>query len=88
MASPPIQLRALGITLARLPGEYRVNFRYGTDETALTVETLDEALDLGRSMTADVPLLARHRPAGRPGADTRSRRGVRAVARSEAFRSR
>jgi hypothetical protein len=46
------ELRALGITLASLPGEYRVNFRNGADATALTVETLDEALALGRSMVA------------------------------------
>jgi hypothetical protein len=49
------ELRALGITLARLPGEYRVNFRNGADATALTVETLDEALALGHSMAADAP---------------------------------
>jgi hypothetical protein len=49
------ELRALGITLARLPGEYRVNFRNGGDATALTVETLDEALVLGRSMATDAP---------------------------------
>ncbi len=27
------ELRALGIILARLPGEYRVNYRDGTDAT-------------------------------------------------------
>lgn len=30
----PAELRALGITLTRLPGEYRVNYRNGTDATA------------------------------------------------------
>lgn len=49
------ELRALGITLARLPGEYRVNIRDGSDATAQTVETLDEALALGRSMAAAAP---------------------------------
>jgi len=47
------KLRKLGITLARLPGEYRVNFRNGVDATARTAETLDEALAVGRSMAAD-----------------------------------
>jgi hypothetical protein len=28
------ELRKLGITLARLPGEYRINFRNGADATA------------------------------------------------------
>jgi hypothetical protein len=52
------ELRALGITLARLPGEYRVNFRNSrnsSDATAQTVETLDEALELGRAMAAEAP---------------------------------
>jgi hypothetical protein len=49
------QLRALGITLARLPGEYRINFRNGADATARMAETLDEALELGRGMAADAP---------------------------------
>jgi hypothetical protein len=46
------ELRALGITITRLPGEYCVNIRNGTDATAQAVETLDEALALGRSMAA------------------------------------
>jgi hypothetical protein len=49
------ELRSLGITVTRLPGEYRVNYRTGTDATARTVETLDQALELGRTMTADAP---------------------------------
>jgi hypothetical protein len=57
-APPPFELaaaelRALGIILARLPGEYRVNYRSGSDATARMAETLDEALELGRSMAAD-----------------------------------
>ena len=47
------ELRKLGITLARLPGEYRVNFQNGTDATAQIAETIDEALDLGRAMAAE-----------------------------------
>jgi hypothetical protein len=38
------ELRAPGITLDRLPGEYRVNFHNGRAETARTVETIDQAL--------------------------------------------
>jgi hypothetical protein len=49
------ELRALGITLARLPGEYRVNFHNAGDATARTAETLDEALAVGQSMAADAP---------------------------------
>jgi hypothetical protein len=44
------ELRKLGITLRQLPGEFSVNFHNGTDATARTVETLDEALSLGRDM--------------------------------------
>jgi hypothetical protein len=53
------ELRALGIALARLPGEYRVNFRNAGEATARAAETLDEALELGRSMAADAPAPAR-----------------------------
>ena len=49
------ELHALGITVTRLPGEYRVNFRAGTDATARTVETLDQALEPGRTMAVDTP---------------------------------
>jgi hypothetical protein len=47
-----VELRKLGITLARLPGEYRINYRNGADATARMVETLDEALEVGRAMAA------------------------------------
>ena len=49
------ELRALGISLGRLPGEYRVNFRNGTDATVRMAETLDEAVELGRIMAANIP---------------------------------
>jgi hypothetical protein len=49
------ELRALGITLARLPGEYRINFRNGADATARIAETLDEVIELGRAMAALAP---------------------------------
>jgi len=48
-----VELRKLGITLARLPGEYRINYKNGTDATAQTAETIDAALDLGRAMAAE-----------------------------------
>jgi hypothetical protein len=54
------ELRKLGITLARLPGEYRVNFQSGTDATAQTAETVDGALDLGRIMAAERAAAAPH----------------------------
>jgi hypothetical protein len=47
------ELRALGLTLRRLPGEYCVNFRNGGDGTARFADDLDQALELGRSMAAD-----------------------------------
>ena len=47
------ELRRLGLDLARLPGEYRVNFHNGAESTAQTAETVDEALDLGRAMAAE-----------------------------------
>ena len=71
------ELRALGITLARLPGEYRVNFRTGAESTARMAETLDEALALGRAMAADAPA-----PAG-PAQRTRRRRPLRMTAKAQ-----
>ncbi len=47
------ELRRLGITLAGLPGEDRVNFRNGADGTARMAETLDEAVKAGRSTAVD-----------------------------------
>lgn len=47
------ELRRLGITLRRLPGEYCVNFRNGGDGTARMADDLDQALELGRAMAAD-----------------------------------
>jgi hypothetical protein len=49
------ELHKLGITLARLPVEYRINFRNGADATARIVETLDEAIELGRALAAEAP---------------------------------
>ena len=50
-----VELRALDITLARLPntGHYRVNFIYGADATAATAEKLDDAIKLGRAMAVE-----------------------------------
>jgi hypothetical protein len=44
------ELRKLGITLRQLPGEYQVNAAGGPDENALSAETLDDAVELGRDM--------------------------------------
>lgn len=49
------ELRVLGITLTRLPGEYRVNYLDGKDGTAVFGSDLDEALALGRSMAEAAP---------------------------------
>ena len=45
-----VELRKLGITLRQLPGEYRVNLLGGPDANALSAETLEEAVELGRNM--------------------------------------
>jgi len=47
------ELRKLGIDLARLPGEYRVNIHNGTEATAQIAETIEAALDLGRAMASE-----------------------------------
>jgi hypothetical protein len=44
------ELRKLGITLRQLPGEYRVNLLGGPDANALSAETLEDAVELGRDM--------------------------------------
>jgi hypothetical protein len=57
------ELRKLGITLRRLPGEFQVNLTGGPDENAITAETLDDAVALGRSRsTPRVRLLRAFRP--------------------------
>jgi hypothetical protein len=47
------ELRRLGITLARLPGEYRVNFENGSEATARIAETIAQALAAGRAMATE-----------------------------------
>jgi hypothetical protein len=64
------ELRKLGLSISRLPGEYRVNFRYGAESTARTFETLDHALAAGRAMAAE-------RAAAPPGAAPRRYRRPR-----------
>jgi len=49
------ELRVLGITLTRLPGEYRVNFHNGTDATACITETLEDAIEHGRALARASP---------------------------------
>lgn len=48
-----VELRALGITVRSLPGQYCVNFRYGGDKTARFADGLDQALELGHAMAAE-----------------------------------
>jgi hypothetical protein len=70
-APSPFELAAaalarLGITLERLPGEYRVNYRNGSEATAEISERLDEAIEIGRSLAAArpraKPIRRRYRP--------------------------
>jgi hypothetical protein len=46
------ELRALGVTITALPGEYRVKLRDGSDDTARCAEDLAQALELGRELAA------------------------------------
>lgn len=50
------ELRKLGITLRQMPGEYEVNLTGGPDENALTADTLEEAVELGRDMAKTLAL--------------------------------
>jgi hypothetical protein len=52
-ADASAELRRLGIDLTRLPGEYRVNFHNGSESTAQIAETIEAALELGRTMATE-----------------------------------
>jgi hypothetical protein len=52
------ELRALSISLTRLPGEYRVNYRNGGDGTARLAEDLEQAVELGRALAAEASATA------------------------------
>jgi hypothetical protein len=62
-------LRALGVTITALPGEYRVKLRNGNDDSARYTEDLAEALELGRELAAS--------RAASPAPTTRPRQGWR-----------
>ena len=47
------ELRALGLIIRRLPGEYCVNFRNGGDAPARFADDLDQAFELGCAMAAE-----------------------------------
>ena len=49
------ELRLSGIILEILPGEYRVNYRDGTEATAYYTDELEDALSTGRVMTDAAP---------------------------------
>ena len=65
--SPPLtrfelaarELRALGIVLIQLPGEYRIRTCDGSDAAAVTCSDLDEALALGRDLARFAAATAR-----------------------------
>ncbi len=44
------ELRRLGLTVAIVPGEYRVNFIGGVETTAYYTDDFDDALATGRAM--------------------------------------
>src|SRR5579863_10298810 len=47
-----VRLRALGLTLRALPGEYLVNYRNAGDDTAIAATDLAEAVAVGATMAA------------------------------------
>jgi hypothetical protein len=57
------ELRALGIAITRLPGEYAVNYLNGKPDTAACRENLDEAIALGRIMAQEAPAAAARKAA-------------------------
>jgi hypothetical protein len=57
------ELRALGITLTRLPGEYRVNYVNGSDATAITYAELHEAVTAARELAKSAPAAAAQKAA-------------------------
>jgi hypothetical protein len=77
------ELRRLGLTIRSPPGEYCVNFRHGSDKTARTSETLDEALEIGRAMAAEAA--AKRTTAKRPPRRKRWRKRMTPKARRRRF---
>jgi hypothetical protein len=59
-ADAAAELRQLGIDLTRLPGEYRVNIHNGSEATAQIAETVEAALELGRTMATERAAAAPH----------------------------
>ena len=53
------ELRALGLTLEALPGEYCINFQNGSDKTAYFADDLDQAPALGREIAAEAAIRRR-----------------------------
>ncbi|MGH6846314.1 MAG: hypothetical protein ACREC0_02410 [Methylocella sp.] len=51
-------MRAQGIIITRLPGEYRANYLNGSEATAASREDLDEALALAQIMAQSAPAAA------------------------------
>lgn len=51
------ELRAIGVQLDTLPGEYRVNFRGATEATAYVTDDLVDAIEHGRAMAASRPVI-------------------------------
>lgn len=49
------ELRRLGMAFQSAPGEYRVNYRGGSDATAYFTEDLADALATGRQMAERAP---------------------------------
>jgi hypothetical protein len=59
-------LSRFGVVVERLPGEYRINYRNGAQETAQFAESLAEAVERGGAMAAERPLQPTPAPRARP----------------------
>src|SRR5262245_54668150 len=57
------ELRTLGLTIRRRPGEYCINYPHGGEKTAQFADDLDQALEIGRAMASEA---AQHHAAAKP----------------------
>jgi hypothetical protein len=66
------ELKAIGLILQQAPGQYRVNYRKGSDATEYTTDDLQAAVIRGREMAAQPPA-PREPPLGPTGPRSRRR---------------
>jgi hypothetical protein len=52
LAEARAELRAIGVTLKKSDGEYRVNFEGGPEKTAYYTDDINDAVKTGKAMVA------------------------------------